>query len=174
MNDLKIPVTKDDHIQGNPKALITLVAYGDYECPACGHAYPIVKRLQKHFGTRLNYVFRNFPLNEIHPHAMLAAETAEFAASYKLFWEMHDLLFENQDHLNKGVLLKLADVLHLPVLELEDAFAIRTYDAKIRSDFLGGVKSGVHATPTFYVNGQRLDGHFEFEDLMNAIEQVKV
>ncbi len=95
MSTLKVPVGTADHIQGDENAALTLVEYGDYECPHCGHAYPIVKRVQKHFGKRLRFVFRNFPLNEIHPHAESAAETAEFAGAHGKFWEMHDLLFES-------------------------------------------------------------------------------
>src|SRR6266700_4378756 len=105
---LKIPVTSKDHIQGDETAPIVLVEYGDYECPHCGHAYPIVKRVQKHFGSRVAFVFRNFPLNEIHPNAQSAAETAEFAAKHSRFWEMHDGIFENQRSLDLQLLLALA------------------------------------------------------------------
>ena len=105
---LKIPVGEQDHIQGAASATCTLVEYGDYECPHCGHAYPIVKRIQKHFGKKLRFVFRNFPLNEMHPHAESAAETAEFAGSKGKFWEMHDLLFENQESLGGALYTKLA------------------------------------------------------------------
>src|SRR5580692_8744955 len=99
MSVLKVPVSSADHIQGDEKAPIVLVEYGDYECPHCGHAYPIVKQIQKHFGKRLAFVFRNFPLNEIHPDAEPAAETAEFAGANGKFWEMHDAIFENQETL---------------------------------------------------------------------------
>src|ERR1700733_13665129 len=99
MATLKVPVTSRDHIQGDAHAPITLVEYGDYQCPHCAHAHPIVKRVQKHFGKRLRFVFRNFPLNEIHPQAEIAAESAEFAATQSRFWEMHDAIFENQQEL---------------------------------------------------------------------------
>src|SRR5438270_10255265 len=111
MNALKIPVTSADHIQGDERAPIILVEYGDYECPHCGHAYPIVKEVQKHFGKRLGFVFRNFPLKEIHPNAQPAAEAAEFAGAQQRFWEMHDAIFENQDELSLQLLRKLADEL---------------------------------------------------------------
>ena len=101
MATLKIPVNTEDHIQGNSHAIITLVEYGDYECPYCGMAYPVVKQLQKHFDKQLRFVFRNFPLTEAHPYAQIAAETAEFAASHNRFWEMHDLLYENQSSLSE-------------------------------------------------------------------------
>src|ERR1700759_4074767 len=109
MATLKVPVSALDHVQGDEQAPIVLVEYGDYECPHCGHAYPIVKRVQKHFGKRLAFVFRNFPLNEAHPHAEAAAETAEFAGAHSRFWEMHDAIFENQDDLSGTVLVELAE-----------------------------------------------------------------
>src|SRR5438045_1884747 len=93
---LKIPVTSADHVAGDANAPIVLIEYGDYECPHCSHAHPIVKRIQKHFGKRLCFVYLNFPLNEIHPNAESAAEAAEFAGSQGRFWEMHDTIFENQ------------------------------------------------------------------------------
>src|SRR5579871_499235 len=96
---LKVPVTDNDHIQGNEHAPITLVEYGDYECPYCGQAYPIVKKIQKYFGENLRFVFRNFPIVDSHPHAGIAAMAAEFAATQGKFWEMHDVLYENQEYL---------------------------------------------------------------------------
>ena len=110
---LKVPVTSEDHAQGPESAEVTLVEYGDYECPHCGRAYPIVKQVQKHFGKRLRFVFRNFPLGEMHPHAESAAETAESAGAQGKFWEMHDLLFENQDRLGGSLYLELAQQLEL-------------------------------------------------------------
>lgn len=100
MAKLRTPVTSRDHIQGPEDAELTLVEYGDYECPSCGSAYPIVKRIQEQLGKRLRFVFRNFPLSEIHPHAESAAEAVEFSAAQGRFWEMHDLLFENQEQLS--------------------------------------------------------------------------
>src|SRR5580704_3514907 len=109
MSTLKVSVGPSDHIQGDPNAACTLVEYGDYECPHCGRAYPIVKRVQKHFGKRLAFVFRNFPLSEMHPNAEGAAEAAEFAGAHERFWQMHDALFENQDALGIPLLLELAE-----------------------------------------------------------------
>ena len=114
MSILQIPVTSADHIQGDPHAHVTLVEYGDYECPSCGLAYPIVKAVQKHFGKRLRFVFRNFPLTQVHPQAENAAETAEFAGAHDHFWEMHDGLYENQDALGLATYLALAKALGLP------------------------------------------------------------
>lgn len=170
MTVLKIPVTEEDHIQGDMNAPITLVEYGDYECPYCGLAYPIVKRIQKHFGKRLRFVFRNFPLVESHPHAGMAAMTAEFAAIHHKFWEMHDKLYENQNALNISELLMYAKSLNLSEVDLQDAIANEIFADKIKKDFMGGVRSGVNGTPAFYINGYRYNGSYEFEDLVAALE----
>jgi protein-disulfide isomerase len=169
---LKVAVTAEDHAQGPESAPVTLVEYGDYECPHCGHAYPIVKQIQKHFGKRLRFVFRNFPLSEMHPHAEGAAEAAEFAGAQGKFWEMHDLLFENQDRLDEALYLALAQELELPAGALRKALEVGTYRTRVRADFTGGVRSGVNGTPAFFVNGHRHDGPFEFEDLVLAIDEA--
>jgi len=170
MATLKVPVGPDDHIQGNPKAPITLVEYGDYECPACGLAYPIVKAVQKHFGRDLQFVFRNFPLAQVHPNAESAAETAEWAASHHRFWEMHDALYENQAMLGLPLYLSLANGLRLPDEELSAALENRIFYPKVRADFMGGVRSGVNGTPTFFINGRRHDDSYDFAHLVAAID----
>jgi protein-disulfide isomerase len=170
MAALKVPITSEDHIQGDKDASLILVEYGDYECPHCGHAYPIVKAVQKHFGKRLGFVFRNFPLNQIHPDAEAAAETAEFAGANGQFWEMHDGIFENQDELGVPLLRELAQKLKLSAQSLDRALSGHEYAPRVKQDFLGGVRSGVNGTPTFFINGQRHDGSFEYEDLVEAIE----
>lgn len=169
---LKIPVTANDHIQGNEDAAITLVEYGDYECPGCGYAYPIIKAVQKHFGKDLRFVFRNFPLVEAHPYAGIAAEAAEFASDNNVFWEMHDLLYENQEQFSRIKIIELVDFLKLPTAEFENALESEKYQDKIKKDFMGGVRSGVNGTPTFYINGNRHDGSFEYEDLVLAIGRL--
>lgn len=158
---LKVPVTSEDQIQGPEDARITLVEYGDFECPYCKRSYQVVKALQKQFGNQLRFIFRNFPLKEIHPEAEMAAEAAEFAAAHHRFWEMHDLIYENQEKLNLPFVVTLAEQLQLPKVELEQALQNKTYLPKIQNDFLGGVRSGVNGTPTFFVNDQRFDGPFE-------------
>jgi protein-disulfide isomerase len=170
MSTLKVPVNPEDHTQGDAHAGCTVVEYGDYECPHCGRAFPIVQRVQKHFGKRLRFVFRNFPLNEMHPHAESAAESAEFAGGRGKFWEMHDLLFENQDRLDGALFQELAQKLKLAPADLREALEKREYMARVRADFAGGVRSGVNGTPTFFINGQRHDGPFEYQDLVGAIE----
>ena len=171
MTTLQIPVSSSDHIQGNTTAPVILVEYGDYECPYCGKAHHVIKQLQKYFGPNLGFVFRHFPLVEVHPHAEIAAETAEFTNSHHRFWEMHDLLYENQNNLSMLMLFDLAKALALPISELQDALQARRYYPKIQSDFLGGVKSGVNGTPTFFINNERYNGSWELADLREAIEE---
>jgi protein-disulfide isomerase len=170
MATLKIPITPEDHNQGPENAEVTLVEYGDYECPHCGRAYPIVKQVQKHFGKRVRLVFRNFPLAEMHPHAEAAAEVAEFAGAQGKFWEMHDLLFENQTRLGDALFAELARKLKLSTSAMEQALEQNTFEARVRADFSGGVRSGVNGTPTFFINGHRHDDSFDFETLVSAID----
>lgn len=167
---LRVPVGDKDHVQGGADAKCTVVEYGDYECPHCGHAHPIVKRVQKQFGKKLRFVFRNFPLAEMHPHAESAAETAEFAAEAGKFWEMHDALFENQEQLGSVLYLKLAQTMGLSPQKLREAVEEREFLPRIKEDFSGGVRSGVNGTPTFFINGKRHDASFEYADLVDAIE----
>jgi protein-disulfide isomerase len=169
---LKVPVGSEDHSQGPESAEAVLVEYGDYQCPYCGEAYPIVKQVQDHFGTRLRFVFRNFPLGEIHPHAEAAAETAEFAGANGKFWEMHDLLFEKQQLMSDQLFEALAQELDLPANGLARALRDREFEKRVRDDFRGGVRSGVNGTPTFYINGLRHDGSYEFSALVAAIEKA--
>lgn len=169
---LKIPVSASDHSQGNPEAPLILVEYGDYECPYCGMAYPIVKRLQKHFGNRLQFVFRNFPLINNHPHAGMAAMTAEFAATKGKFWEMHDILYENQENLELPDLISYAESLALSADDLKNSIEKEVFAQKIQDEFMGGVRSGVNGTPTFFINGKRFDDSFEYENLLNALNDA--
>ncbi len=172
MATLKVPVAAQDHAQGKADAPVTLVEYGDYECPHCGRAYPIVKQIQEHFGTQLRLVYRNFPLREMHPNAESAAESAEFAGAQGKFWEMHDLLFENQEQLGGSLYLALAKSLGLSPNDLVKALENEDYAQKVAADFNGGVRSGVNGTPTFFINGQRHDAPFDFEFLAEAIEKA--
>jgi protein-disulfide isomerase len=172
MTRLSAPVSAKDHIQGDPHAPITLVEYGDYECPSCLQAYPIVKRLQKHFGKRMSFVFRNFPLTQIHPYAEPAAETAEFSATHQKFWEMHDLLYENQERLDDDLLVELSQQLNLDTDELTEALESNQFEPRVRADFSSGVRSGVNGTPTFFINGQRHDGSYDYQSMVEAIDHV--
>jgi protein-disulfide isomerase len=170
MSILRTPVTPHDHISGPPEAPVTLVEYGDYECPHCGLAHPIVQLLQERFRKQLRFVFRHFPLSQVHPNAEPAAETAEFAGAHDRFWQMHDGLFENQERLGPPLFFALADALELPTSELQVALSSGTYAPRVREHFLGGIRSGVNGTPTFFINGRRHDGSYAFDDLASAIE----
>jgi len=169
---LRNPVSTDDHCEGSADAPLTLVEYGDYECPYCGLAYPVVKRLQKHFGNTLRFVFRNFPLREAHPQAEAAAETAEFAGSTGRFWEMHDRLFENQSELGLELYVSLAEGLDLSSTSLQRALEAGTYRERVRADFVSGVRSGVNGTPTFYINGRQHQPSYEFDALAAAMSHI--
>lgn len=172
MSTLKIPIGEHDHIQGDPQAPCTLVEYGDYQCPDCGRAQPLVKQLQKHFSTRLRFVFRNFPLTKIHAHAQAAAEVAEFAATKEQFWKMHDLLFENQTRLGEELFEELARELKIDPDELQQALENKTFAEGVRADFAGGIRSGVNGTPTFFINGQRYDDLIDYDSMVAAIEKA--
>jgi protein-disulfide isomerase len=166
---LRVPVTSVDHIRGPANAPVTLVEYGDYECPHCGAAHPNVLRVLHHFANGVRLVFRHFPLTQIHPNAEPAAETAEFAGAHDLFWEMHDGLYQNQDRLGPPLFFALASALDLSQELLSQALEAGTLAPKVRADFMGGVRSGVNGTPTFFVNGLRHDGTYAFEDLAASV-----
>lgn len=168
MTRLTPPVGPQDHAQGPADAPVTLVEYGDYECPYCGAAYPILKEVQRRMGDRLRFVFRNFPITESHPHAGRAAEIAEAAADPAMFWALHDLLYENQTALETAHLIAYADRVGMDRARAQAAFDGR-YDARIRADFMGGVRSGVNGTPTLFINGTRYDGARDVASLVAAL-----
>jgi protein-disulfide isomerase len=147
-----------DHVNGPSEAPLTLVEYGDFECPYCGMAYPIVQSIQRQLGGRLRFVYRHFPLKELHPHAQHAAEAAESAGAQGKFWEMHHALFEHQEALDDAALARYADGLGLDAERVARDIESGTYARRVRDDFRSGVRSGVNGTPTFFVNGERYDG----------------
>jgi protein-disulfide isomerase len=166
------PLDERDHVLGNPAATVTLVEYGDYECPFCRAAHGAVKALRRIAGDELLFAYRHFPLSQIHPHAFLAAEAAEAAGAQGRFWEMHDLLFENQDRLDPPDLLLYAESLDLDLERFASDLERRTHEPKVRQDFLSGVRSGVNGTPTFFVNGIRHNGGYDLPSLLAAIHSV--
>jgi protein-disulfide isomerase len=171
--ELVLPVSEErDHIQGSAAAPVTLAEYGDYECPFCGAAYPIVKEVQAQLGDRLRFVFRNFPITTSHPHAEQAAEAAEAAAGQGRFWEMHDHLYEHQRHLTDADLHRYAGELGLDVHRFDSELEQHVHEARVREDFMSGVRSGVNGTPTFYINGERHDDSYALEDLLAALAQA--
>jgi len=170
---LTVPVDPGrDHTQGPPDAAVTLLEYGDYECPYCGAAYPIVKEIQSRMGDRLQFVFRNFPISTSHPHAEQAAEAAEAAAAQGRFWEMHDVLYENQRRLTDSDLRTYAVQVGLDVDAFDRDLAGHAHAARVREDFMSGVRSGVNGTPSFYIDGERYDDSYELEVLLAALEEA--
>ncbi len=157
----RMEVTPHDHVQGRDDAKITLIEYGDYECPHCGHAYWVLKQLQQEFGDDLRFVYRHFPLTQIHPMAEPAAEASEFASASGNFWQMHDAIYENQEQLGPEMLMEVGEGLGLDRGALSQALEEHQFLPRVREDFMSGVRAGVNGTPTFFVNGQRHNGSSE-------------
>lgn len=170
MPTLKVPINPRDHRRGAPNATVTLVEYGDYQCPYCAIANPIVRSLESRYGQTLCVVFRHFPLFEIHPFAGTAAEAAEYAGDHGLFWEMHDAIFSNQHRLSVQLLFAMAGTLQLSQIGLRDSITRSLHGDKIQADFIGGVRSGVNGTPTFFVNGLRHEGGLTAPELAASIQ----
>jgi len=172
MSRLTPPLGPRDHTQGSPRALVTLVEYGDFECPHCGAAYPIVKAIQQTMGSKLLFAYRHFPLSRIHPHAEHAAEMTEAAGERGKFWPMHDLLFENQDALEDDQLLVYAETLGIDPTWAAEALRDERFQPRVRGDFASGVRSGVNGTPTFFINGLRYDGGAD--TLLDALMEATI
>ena len=170
MSRLKTPVAADDHRSGPDDAPVTLVEYGDFECPYCGAAYPIVESVRRTMGARLRFVFRHFPLPQMHPHALHAAEAAEAAGAQGKFWQMHEMLFDHQDALEDADLIGYAKALHLDAKRFTSELASNVYVDRIHDQIQSGIRSGVNGTPTFFINGVRHDGTWEESDLLAALE----
>ncbi|HEY7090670.1 MAG TPA: DsbA family protein [Tepidisphaeraceae bacterium] len=169
--DLLIPVDSTDHALGPDNAPVTLVEYGDYECPHCGQAYPIIKRLKATLGDRLRVVYRHFPQNSVHPHASVAAQAAEAAHAQGKFWAMHDQLFEHQTDLADD-LTAYAIRAGLEIYKFQADLSSERYARKVRSDYEGGVRNGVHKTPTIFLNGGGYSGPLEYEAILAAIQKL--
>ncbi|HSR29236.1 MAG TPA: Na+/H+ antiporter NhaA, partial [Anaerolineae bacterium] len=165
------PVGEQDHCQGPQDARVTLVEYGDYECPHCRQVQPIIEELRSRFGDRLRYVFRHFPITSMHPQAQLAAEAAEATAAQGKFWEMHDLLFQQQGQFDKAHMVKYAAQLGLDTDQFERDLDEHVHADRVRADFLSGVRSGANGTPTFFLNGVRYDGPWDLDSLVAEIEK---
>ena len=160
---LKPAVSSKDHIQGDNNAQLELVEYGDYQCSYCGQAYPIIKAIQQTLGNNLKLVFRNFPLSEVHPNAENAAMAAEAAAMENKFWQMHDMLYENQAQLDPQDLISYAKKVGLDAAKFEKDSESNAVSEKVESDFESGVRSGVNGTPSFFINGEKYDGNWQEE-----------
>jgi len=166
------PVSAHDHAEGPADAPLTLVEYGDYQCPYCGAAYPVVKRLQKTLGKKLRFGFRNFPLTQAHPYALIAAEAAEAAALQDKFWEMHDLLFEKQTLLKPDIIPLWAERMGLNLETFGNDIKQGVVEKHIKEDRQSGIRSGVNGTPTFFINGTRHDGPPDYNSLLGALESA--
>ncbi|MGH8131105.1 MAG: DsbA family protein [Steroidobacteraceae bacterium] len=167
---LTIPVGPADHVLGPPHAPVTVVEYGDLECPNCKQAVTAVKLLLTRFENRLCFVYRHFPLEGVHPHAELAAEAAECAGEQGRFWEMHDLLFENQSHMRLEHLRGYAERLQLDMARFNAELIDHVYLQRVREHLQSGHDSGVRSTPTFFVNGRIQDVSFGLNSLFKAVE----
>lgn len=173
-NDLLLlnPVHEWDHIRGPENAPFTLVEYGDYQCPDCGRLFGTLQTVQQEFGTRLRLVYRHYPLSGIHKHAQMAAEAAEAAAAQGRFWEMHDLLFGNQDALEQKHLLRYAEQLALDVDRFRRELKQEAHAERVRQDFIAGVQNGVNGTPGLFLNGVRQPGVFDQRDLRALLAEA--
>lgn len=169
---LTAAVEPRDHRQGSETALVTLVEYGDYECSYCGQAYPIVKAIQRRLGRKLRFVFRNFPLEDMHRNARDAAEAAEAAGAQGAFWQMHDLLYSNQAALGSAALVRRAEALNLDVDRFVRDLERHAFSGRVDEDLQSGVHSGVNGTPAFFINGFRHDGPSDTDALLAAIAKA--
>ena len=158
-----------DHVRGSEDAPVTLVEYGDFQCPYCGDAYPVVQELVERFGDGLRFVFRHMPLADLHPRAPAAAEAAEAAAAQGRFWEMHDRLFEHQRELSDPELREHAAVVGLDVERFDRELSEGVHAARVEQDYLSGVRSGTPSTPRFFVNGVIHLGSPSFPELSERI-----
>lgn len=155
---LKTAVNEKDHQYGEASAPIEIVEYGDFQCPNCGDAFYVIKKIEEVFGNQVRFIFRNFPLSESHQYAKVAALAAEAAGVQGKYWEMHDAIFENQDQLNEDLLYELAQKISLDVAQFEKDVQSSALNEKVETDFESGMRSGVSGTPSFFVNGQKFDG----------------
>jgi protein-disulfide isomerase len=172
---LSFPVSESrDHIQGPAIAAVTLVEYGDYECPYCAQAYLIVKEVQERLGNKLRFVFRNFPLTKLRPHAYQSALAVETAAGQGKFWEMYDFLFKHGQSLTDDNLRLSAAKLGLNVNKFDLEFRDRTYSRHVDEDIQSGEESGVTKTPTFFINGDRYDDSWDLDSLLSALDEASV
>ena len=169
MSTLRVPVSAADHTTGTTHAPFVLVEYGDYQCPHCGKAYPYIRKLLKKHKDELQFVFRNFPLQESHPLAMMAAMAAEAAARQEKFWEMHDMIFEHQQNLSPDSILGFASKLKLNMNQFGKDLRDKELYGKVEADFEGGLRSGVNGTPTFFLNGEQVNSYDETYKSLEAL-----
>ncbi len=167
---LAIPINKDDHVLGPDDAPVSMVEYGDFECPHCGAMHPVLKNVLQRMATRLRFAYRHMPLTQVHPNAELAAEASEAAGAQGKFWQMHDAIFEHQSQLSAVLIPVLAERLGLDMKRVVEDLGARRYRDKVRADFMGAVRSGAAGTPTFFINGERYEGVYDEDALVAALD----
>lgn len=172
MARLTQPISSIDHVQGSSNAPAELVEYGDFQCPYCGAAFPILQQVLRKMGDRMQFAFRNFPLLEMHEYAQVAAEAAESAAAQGKFWEMHSMIYSNQDDLDVDHLYAWARSIGLDMDRFEQDLSDHAYEGKVHEDFMSGVRSGVNGTPTLFINGQRYEGPVELHALLDRLNEA--
>jgi protein-disulfide isomerase len=171
MNEAIVLDAERDHVRGEIEAPVTLVEYGDYECRFCAKAQPVVREIQQHLGEELCFAFRHFPVTPVHPYAERAAAAAEAANAQGMFWEMHELLLENQRALDDKILSACAAALGLDQARLIGEVMLEIYARRIQHDFILGVREGVNGTPCFFINGCRYDGAIRLNPFLVAIQR---
>ena len=168
----RLQLTARDHVHGPATADVTLVEYGDYECPHCAHAHEVVEELCQVLGDRMRFAFRHFPLTQVHAHAECAAEAAEAADGQGRFWQMHETLFENQQELENPHLVEYASWIGLDIAPFIRELATHEFHDRVREDYLSGARSGVNGTPTFFIDGMRDDGPPELHAMLAALHEA--
>jgi protein-disulfide isomerase len=174
MSQLTVPVSERDHVEGSADARVTLVEYGDFECPSCGQAHVTIKEAQRAFGPNLRFVFRHFPLRSSHPHALGAAKAAEAAAAQGRFWPMHDRLFQHQTRLDSESLVEHARALGLDLERFRTDLDGREAEVRVGEDLSSGSASEVKGTPGLFINGERYDGPHDRRSLIDALARAAV
>ncbi len=171
LSHLLLPIQPDDHVQGPPGARLTLVEYGDYQCPACGQLFLTIRQLHEQLANEVRFVYRHYPLSGLHPLAQAAAEAAEAAGAQGKFWEMHDLLFDHQTAMGKKTFEEFAEELTLDTNRFRKDLKDRTFESRVREDFKRGVANGVYGTPGLFVNGIRQLGAFDPASILAELDR---
>ncbi len=167
---MELKITNRDHFQGSASAPVELVEYADFQCPYCSKAYYIIKQIREDLKDDLRFVFRNFPIPQLHVNAVHAALAAEAAGKQGKFWEMHDLLFENQEYLNDYNLWEYAEEINLDVSRFEADFTSKECFQKVQNDYDGGLEMGVQSTPAFFINGERYEGDWTTYEFISHLK----
>lgn len=169
---MSLEITPNDHFQGKPEASLVIIEYGDYQCPYCKQAYYRMKEVMQELGDKVLFVFRNFPLADLHPNAVHAAIATETAAGQGKFWEMHDILFENQKHLTDSDIIQYAKTIGLNVAEFAKDFGKDPFYHKVNTDYESGIDNEVEETPTFFINGQKYEGNWNSSRFIDYLKSL--